>query len=239
MQSVANAKVGIEDIKRKIKESRKFLDEAEKKTKINKKLQFKRDFAVSLTEEIERQLKEHVDTAIKVITASVNKFLSRAAAQEMKFALDKNFRITVLINGLKRPLSEGQQQLVGLVFLGALVDFCKVRKTAQSKLLLPGATAPLILDAPFSKLDDEYMPEVARVLPQMSEQLVMMLSGSQSRPEVTAQFEEFVGKQYIINRHNKGAPGEDAKTWDITIGGKTYERNKFHESQNSSFIEEV
>lgn len=233
------AKLDLQDLDRKIRETRKELESAERRSSINEKLAYKRDCIAALQEEIRARLDEHVASAIRVITAKVNGILSKVAAQEMKFSLNSDFKISVLISGRKRPLSEGQQQLVGLIFLGALVDFCKVRKNAKSELLLPGTTAPLILDAPFSKLDNEYMPDVARVLPEMAEQMVLMLSGSHSTNQVMKNFEPFVGKQYVITRHNKAEAGPDAKSWEISLNGKTYVRNLFNQQHDSSFIEDV
>jgi hypothetical protein len=215
------------------------LKKAERSSNVNARLTRKRDLIVQLIEHLEKELKVHMDAARSGIQAKVNQILEGAAAQRMKISISEDFRISVKIADRTRALSKGQQQLVGLVFLGALVYFCKLRANTSGSMLLPGTIAPLILDAPFSQMDDVYQPEAAKVLPELSQQLILMVSGSQSSPHVLEHINPFVGKEFVINRHNTAPSKPGDKAWAITLRGKEYVRNNFGMDSDSSYIEEV
>ena len=58
--------------------------------------------------------------------------------------------------GTQLPKSSGENQLLGLAFTAALVEFARVRQNADDYRLLRGTVAPLVLDSPFGQLDEDY-----------------------------------------------------------------------------------
>ena len=48
--------------------------------------------------------------------------------------------------GTQMPKSSGENQLLGLAFTAALVEFAKIRENASDHRLLKGTVAPLVLD---------------------------------------------------------------------------------------------
>ena len=60
----------------------------------------------------------------------------------------------------------------------SLIKQSKLRANAGGKILIPGTVAPLVVDAPFSDLDEFNIKIAAEVLIESSDQLIVMISSS-------------------------------------------------------------
>ena len=134
--------------------------------------------------------------------------------------------------------SGGENQLLGLAFTAALVEFAKIRQRAKDFALLPGTIAPLVLDSPFGQLDDNYRESTARFLPRMAQQVVLLLSSSQSNAPIVETLAPHVGKRYVLVRHNKGRL-EGKRNERRKIAGREFEITVFDSEFNGTQIVEV
>ena len=162
-------------------------------------------------ENLIKKLKEETESARLVINKFVKEIIEKTARKDFKVIIDKSFSVKLTDQyGTDMAKSEGENQLLGLAFTGALAKFAKIRKNAQNKILLPGTEAPLVLDAPFGKLDRIYKHATAEFLPQMASQIIVMVNKEQGSPEVLELLKDKVGYQYALVRHNKSPQNEKA-----------------------------
>ncbi|CAM5243259.1 hypothetical protein [Streptomyces narbonensis] len=65
------------------------------------------------------------------------------------------------------------------------------------------------MDAPFGSLDLTYQEEISRALPQLTSQIVTLLSQSQSRGNVTANLQGAATRMYVLR---SVTPNRNAET---------------------------
>jgi hypothetical protein len=165
------------------------------------------DFCEELKGQLERELREEEKSAKAVLRASIRKVLEETSRKAFRLNMTEDYSVS-LVNeaGTQLPKSSGENQLLGLAFTAALVEFARVRQNSQDHRLLKGTVAPLVLDSPFGQLDDVYRRTTAEFIPKMASQVVLMVSKSQASETVSA-LRERIGEEYVLVRHNKDARG--------------------------------
>ncbi len=153
---------------------------------------------------LEKELGEEERSAKKVLRAGIEKILDKTGRKSFRLQMTDDYAIS-LVNSVGTQLakSSGENQLLGLAFTAALVEFAKVRQNAEDYRLLRGTVAPLVLDSPFGQLDEDYRKTTAEYVPQMAGQVVLMVSKSQSAGAVMEALRERIGEEYVLVRHNK------------------------------------
>ena len=95
-------------------------------------------------------LGQYESEARRAIEARINEILTRVAHRDYKCRLNPNFSIELTFaDGRSTPKSSGENQLLSLVFIAALVEFAASRANDSDPILKPGTIAPLVLDSPF------------------------------------------------------------------------------------------
>ncbi len=154
--------------------------------------------------QLELQLASEEDLARKVLRASIRRVLDRTTRKVLNLRMTDDYDIS-LVNedGTALPKSSGENQLLGLAFTAALVEFAKVRENARDYRLLSGTIAPLVLDSPFGKLDEAYRATTAEFIPKMARQVILLVSKSQGSKDVLETLKNHLGAEYALVRHNK------------------------------------
>lgn len=234
---VGRAKANIAENEKRLGEIDGDLEKVRKKQFENSHLSKKKALLDRVINKLEVDLEEHIETTRRVITHQVNTFLETAASKSLKIQIDNDFGLNVIFeNGKSLPKSGGENQLISLVFTAALIKHAKTRANASGTMLLPGTIAPLFLDAPFGQLDQDYQVQAAKLLPQLSDQLVLMLSNSQGNEHVLDALRPHVGSEFVIIRKSTEMQRPGQPNHEINIGGKTYVRALYGEEQNCSEI---
>ncbi|GLR60295.1 AAA family ATPase [Rhizobium indigoferae] len=157
---------------------------------------------------LEVRLRDEEAQAKKVLRATIRKIIEATSRKNLTLQMSDDYVVSLRnADGIALPKSSGENQLLGLAFTAALVQFAKLRKGAQDMSLLPGTIAPLVLDSPFGQLDRVYRSATAEFIPRMASQVVLLLSQSQAADEVMEKLQGRIGKQYVLVRHNKGERG--------------------------------
>ena len=112
---------------------------------------------------------------------------------------------------------------MSFIYISSLVSLAKESLSTESTILKPGATAPLIYDAPFSNLDEQYAPDVARQLPKLVDQLVVIMYQDKGK-DVLGVLQESgrLGKVYYMNAHIEGPQGSKPST-EVQVDGASYQ----------------
>jgi DNA sulfur modification protein DndD len=115
--------------------------------------------------------------------------------------------------------STGENQILSLSFIGSVVE--RIRQWSQDKLVMgpDSSTFPLVMDSPFGSLDEIYRRQVAKLLPELADQLMVMASKTQWRGEVEEEMRDRIGREYVLVYNS---PKDEVQADSMRIGGETY-----------------
>lgn len=95
--------------------------------------------------------------------------------------------------------SRGERQIASLGFIGSLVQIARERyESSSDSEYFSGGIYPIMMDSPFGALDDAHRRQVSRVIPQMAEQVVVLVTDSQWRGPVANELTDIAGEQYRL-----------------------------------------
>ncbi len=204
------------------------------------KLVRRRDVSFGTAEILRAYLGKYEDEARTEIEISINKILEKTARKHYKIEIDPSFGVRLLFSdGTLTPKSGGENQLMSLAFMAALVRFAEDRsKNKNDGIFIPATVAPLVLDSPFGQLDNSYRTDTAEFVPKMAPQVILLVSSSQGKAEVIDSFGDKIGNEYVLIAENKGSKGDKREDL-LTVKGKTITTTKFDCARNMTRILEV
>ena len=199
----------------------------------------RRTLCENIKSKLELQLKAEEDQARKILRAGIRRILEATTRKVLNLRMTDDYLISLVnADGTALPKSSGENQLLGLAFTAALVEFAKVRENAKDYRLLPGTIAPLVLDSPFGQLDEAYRATTAEFIPKMARQVVMLVSKSQGSEDVLEALKDNLGAEYLLVRHNKEPRGE-RKQENRYFQGKEFNTAVFDAEYDGTEIVEI
>ena len=189
---------------------------------------------------IENELVSAMESVKILLISKMNEFMKKHLRQHHKVAMSSGFKIGLYDtnNNLVAP-GGGYTAILSLVYISTLISIAKQRSTAKGNILTPGAIAPLILDAPFSRLDPDYAPSLAAALPESVDQLVIiMFEGNARGGDLSIRNSGKLGKEYYLTQHISEPIG-DKKESQILINGRNYNITEYDSEVNKVMINEV
>ena len=188
---------------------------------------------------------EAVETrGLERITGALNTVVGNSTRRKYSAEVTREYAIRLYRtdpDGDKRlvhVLSDGEQRLLDLCFVSALVAVCRERENEKDAIVLPGAVAPLIVDAPFGQLDPEYQALAVKTMMDLSDQLVLMLSKTHWTNEVDSAIRPALGKEYLLIGYRQGVAGS-ASGVQISIGNRTYDQMVYDANKDWTEIRSV
>ena len=199
----------------------------------------RRSLCENIKGKLELQLVTEEDHARKVLRASIKRILQATTRKVLNLRMTDDYVISLVnADGTALPKSSGENQLLGLAFTAALIEFAKVRQNAQDYRLLPGTIAPLVLDSPFGQLDETYRTTTAEFIPKMARQVVLLVSRSQGSEEVLSALNDHLGAEYLLVRHNRELAG-DRRPESRYFAGKEFRTVTFESEFDGTEIVEI
>ena len=115
--------------------------------------------------------------------------------------------------------STGENQILSLSFIGGIIE--GVREWSQKNTLMgpDSSTFPIVMDSPFGSLDEIYRRQIANIIPQLANQLIVLVTKTQWRGEVAEEMEKRIGREYILSYNS---PKLDCEEDWIELGGVRY-----------------
>jgi len=238
-RSIGGLKSKIEDSERKKARIDAEITELAKKDKQTAIFARRRNLCETIKGELEVQLVTEEEQARKVLRAGIRRILEATTKKALKLRMTDAYDISLInSDGVALPKSSGENQLLGLAFTAALVEFANIRRNAQDYRLLPGTIAPLVLDSPFGQLDEDYRATTAQFIPKMARQVVLLVSRSQGSDDVLNVLKEHLGAEYLLVRHNK-EPRGDRKPETRIFEGREYPTAIFDSDFDGTEIVEI
>ncbi|MDB9535111.1 AAA family ATPase [Dolichospermum planctonicum CS-1226] len=117
--------------------------------------------------------------------------------------ISENYELSLVENttGIEAPVaaSTGENQILSLSFIASIID--KVRDWSERKkmMMVPdSSTFPIVMDSPFGSLDANSRRHIARTIPKLANQLVVLVTKTQWRVEVEEEIVDKIGKEYVL-----------------------------------------
>ena len=102
--------------------------------------------------------------------------------------LNQNYELNLIENtsgiALSVAASTGENQILSLSFIGAIIDMVRQWSKENNLVGLDSSKFPIIMDSPFGSLDEIYRRQVAKCIPKLANQLVVLVTKTQWRNEV-------------------------------------------------------
>ena len=137
--------------------------------------------------------------------------------------LSDNYELTLIENTAGQEAevaaSTGENQVLSLSFIGGIID--RVREWSENKMLMgpDSSTFPVVMDSPFGSLDEIYRRHIAKTIPKLANQLVVLVSKTQWRGEVSQEMANCIGREYVLVYNS---PKPDCEQDAIELNGNRY-----------------
>ncbi|AUB40448.1 dndD, DNA sulfur modification protein DndD [Nostoc flagelliforme CCNUN1] len=138
--------------------------------------------------------------------------------------ISEKYELTLVENttGIEAPVaaSTGENQILSLSFIASIID--KVREWSQKRkmMMIPdSSTFPIVMDSPFGSLDENSRRHIAKTIPQLANQLIVLVTKTQWRGEVEAEMTDRIGREYVLTYYSSKP---DCEQDYIELGGEKY-----------------
>ncbi len=215
-KSIGALEVEIERIEKELVSIRIEKTEADKKNIKSKREREKRDFAKKTMLNLETLKKYKEAQGREGLKSKIEEVYSKINKKGYKVELTEDFDFKIFdIDNKEAGMSKGEAKNKALSFIGGLVYYAKElnKEKNKSDLDSDGGIYPLVLDAPYGDLDNEYRLDFTKMLPILSEQIIVMVSSGQWNSKIGEVVKDKIGKVYVLE--NERRTGID-KRYDIT-----------------------
>ena len=212
------------------------------------KMETELKFLDECIDELDNLIQEQEKSGRDFIFTDMNESLKKHSKGNHQFRFEEDTYNPVILKSdgiTKVKLSMGGKKLKkNLFFITSLIKHSKMRSNASGSMQIPGTIAPLVVDAPFSDLDQFNISIAARVLLESSDQLVVMISSASFNGgflEVLKEdksYEKRLGKTYVLKKHFKGPKGAKPSL-DVNAFNNTISTAVYDSKHETSEIEEI
>lgn len=195
---------------------------------------------VAITSEAAKAIKRMLDTASDSVRRRLDNRVrtvhSRITIKPFVPELNPDFELRLWrgegSDRLLAPKSTGENQLLSLSFVGALAQLCKEQAERGNEAQLIGRIGglyPIVMDAAFGNLDNNYREAIARALPGMTSQVIVLTSKGQADGVVSRELAPHVGAEYVICVHTTKSDAQresialNGQEWDYVIPASDYD----------------
>lgn len=204
--AVASDLLGVtKDIEQKVKERKN----AEVTDELAAKARERSDMVQNVQNALQEILRIRSERMRQRLDAELKSIYGSISYKNYVPTLSASFELTLHTNvdGVELPVgkSTGENQILSLSFVAAVSKLAReVRKgrRAEGEAAEDAGTYPIVMDAAFGSLDENYQEAVARVLARMAPQLVVLVSKSQGLGKVVSELTPYVSHLGVIESHS-------------------------------------
>ncbi|MGL5550231.1 MAG: AAA family ATPase [Culicoidibacterales bacterium] len=158
----------------------------------------------------ENSIKQKTQKAEAVLIEKTKLFFEEMAHKGTKYIqveTKPHYRYDVYnkLDGKKSSLSEGERNIASLAYIAGIISAAKTHYRGAGEtnnLVEDGAEIPLILDAPFAKLDSIHIQNVASIVPKLADQVILFTVDQQFTGSAQATVADQIGQQYDMENES-------------------------------------
>lgn len=159
---------------------------------------------------INNELEATRDQIADNLKEKIDEFLDRYLQFDYQIRITPDLKIGLQTReGHSVPTSGGESAILSFIYISSLVSIAREYSGYVSKILIPGALAPLVYDAPFSSLSPTYALNVARQLPKLVDQLIILMYQDEGKDVAGELLKEGrLGKVCYLDAHIANSIGD-------------------------------
>ena len=225
-ERIGSVRSSLEQVQKEIVQKTTERSKAEVTDELAAKARARSDLVQSVRRALEEILAIRAEDMRNRLDAELKSVFGQISMKRYIPRLSESFELTLHqdVNGVELavPKSTGENQILSLSFVAAVSKLAReVRKERRAEGQLPAdaGTYPIVMDAAFGSLDQNYQREVSRALAQMAPQLVVLVSKSQGLGQVVGELMPYVSHLGVIVTHTTD---ERDVSEDIELEGMAY-----------------
>ena len=173
----------------------------------NQKLYRYINYATLVRDWLNETYKEKEGKVRTELQERVNSNFAKMYHGERSISIDDKYRVKY--SDVTTEESDGLKAVKSFAFIASLVSMAKDKILDDDEMQL-GQVYPLVMDAPFSNVDEIHIDNICRILPKTANQVIMAVM--QKDWEYAAKnLNQFVGKSYSITK-DQDATGKEIDT---------------------------
>ena len=176
--------------------------------------------AIKRLNEVRNRLEHQFRLALEQKVQSIFSFISFTPYIPK---LSRDYKLTLVkhTSGREAPVaaSTGENQILSLSFIGGIID--RVRQWSQRNTLMSydSSTFPIVMDSPFGSLDQIYRRQVAKAIPQLANQLIVLVTKTQWQGEVETETAALIGQEYVLTYYS---PKTNCESDNLELNQQNY-----------------
>jgi DNA sulfur modification protein DndD len=161
-----------------------------------------------LASEIQRLFERYQDNGRQSGNDRVNDTFQRIIEKEYYAQISDSYELRILKDVGNRTeedvaKSTGDRQVASLSFIPSLVSLARDRyESEEDSKYFSGGIHPMLMDSPFGYLDPTYQERVSQRLPEMGDQVIVLVTESQWSDAVAGVMATIAGQQYELEYDN-------------------------------------
>lgn len=164
-------------------------------------------YATLVQEWLSDKYKAKEDMVRSELQRRVNSNFAKMYHGERSITIDDKYRVKY--SDITTEESDGLKAVKSFAFIASLVSMAKDRILDDEEMQL-GQVYPLVMDAPFSNVDEIHIDNICKILPKTANQVIMAVM-QKDWEYAAVNLGEYVGKSYIIAK-DKDAEGREIDT---------------------------
>lgn len=201
------AKEDIGRCKDKIQNCEDALAKYAKSSKKNQKLSRYISYATLVHDWLVETYQEKEDKVRIELQQRVNSNFAKMYHGERSISIDEKYRVKY--SDVTTEESDGLKAVKSFAFIASLVSMAKDRILDDDEMQL-GQVYPLVMDAPFSNVDEIHIDNICKILPKTANQVIMAVM-QKDWEYAAVNLDRYVGKSYMITK-DKDVSGKEIDT---------------------------
>lgn len=190
LKNIGSCEKDIENLEKAIAQ---FSKSNEKNSRISQYIAY----ATATLEWISEAYKKREIVVRERLESQVNKNFSSIYHGTRNITIDDKYRVKYI--DVTTEESEGLKAVKSFAFVSALVDIAKEALSSGDDTDLGPHFYPLVMDAPFSNVDETHIQNISEILPKSAEQVIIaVMKKDWDQAEKT--MSKYVGKSYSISK---------------------------------------
>lgn len=182
----------LDDLNKIVSNIDRKLDEAISQMSGNELVKDKLNLIEIVNEIIKKEFVKKESEARNNLQKYVNEFYPSIIQKDFKIVFNEDYSFKVFNNNhdeVTETLSEGEKIVTSFTFVGALIKTAMDQNEEVFEF-------PIVMDAPFAKLDNEHRRKVARFIKNLGNQVVIITADSQWIGEIENELGDYIGNSY-------------------------------------------
>ena len=207
---LVNLSSSIGEVKNQIQSLESTINGLQVATEKNKKINSYIAYATKIYEWFKQSYDKSEKEVKEDLYTSINDLFSQMYHGQRTVEIDDNYHITLKVDNGKgvfvNDTSPGLDTVKNFAFIAGIVDLA--RKKAQTKgnelegIQYSSEPYPIVMDAPFSNADDKHIANISKVLPQVAEQVILVVM-NKDWEYAQSNMNNKVGMLYQIEKHSE------------------------------------